>query len=83
MYFDSDTKLVISGVIILLAGIVIGRRRGLLAGPLFSILFIIIFLILLVVGLVLYLGRPPVVFFIMFFLFLLYVLPGLFLLRSN
>ena len=66
MYFDSDTKLVISGVIILLAGIVIGRRRGLLVGPLFSILFIIIFLILLVVGLVLYLGRPPVVFLLCF-----------------
>ncbi|WP_316542536.1 hypothetical protein [Klebsiella michiganensis] len=59
MYFDSDTKLVISGVVILLAGL------------LFSILFIMIFLILLVVGLVLYLGRPPVIFYYVFLVFII------------
>ena len=57
MYFDSDTKLVISGVVILLAGL------------LFSILFIMIFLILLVVGL--YLGRPPVIFYYVFLVFII------------
>ena len=59
MYFDSDTKLVISGVVILLAGL------------LFSILFIMIFLILLVVGLVLYLGRPPVIFYYVVLVFII------------
>jgi len=83
MYFDSNTKLVIFGaVILLLAGIIVGRRRGLMAGLFFSVSFCIIFLVLLAVGLLLCLGRPPVIFYY-FFLFLLYLLPGLFLLKLN
>lgn len=72
MYFDSDTKLVIFGaVILLLAGIIVGRRRGLMAGLFFSVSFCIIFLVLLAVGLLLCLGRPPVIFYYVFLVFVI------------
>ncbi|WP_312212400.1 hypothetical protein [Pseudescherichia sp.] len=58
MYLSDDAKIIIFKFIMLLAGVVLGRKRGWLVGLIYSLLSFIISMMVLVVMMVIFWWRP-------------------------
>jgi len=66
MYFDSDTKIVISGVVIVLAGFVVWKKQDFFIALVYCVFFIKVSMVFLGIVALLFWGKPPDLFYFIF-----------------